>query len=198
MVALSSANEPTFVLSARGDPDAAPQLADRKEAGPSTSLRIASVDVQAGGGMFVSGQAVPDAKVRLSLNGHSIAEGQASHDGRVSFDVRKGAQPGDYRVGLDEVDPRSGGAKSHAEANFTVPAGVLDRGTTQVEQTGAVVVPQIRTTVVSQGDNLWSISRRAYARGPSYTLIFGANREAIRDPNRIYPRQVFVVPASKD
>jgi nucleoid-associated protein YgaU len=27
-------------------------------------------------------------------------------------------------------------------------------------------------------------------------VIFGANRQAIRDPNRIYPKQVFVIPGA--
>jgi len=144
--------------------------------------------------MFVSGQAAPDAKVRLFLNDSSVAEGQASHQGRVTFDVKSGAQPGDYRVRLDEVDPRSGSTRSHAEADLAVPATVADTPSNQVDHTGAVIVPQIRTTVVSRGDNLWSISRKAYGRGLSYTVIFGANRETIRDPNRIYPKQVFVIP----
>jgi hypothetical protein len=161
-------------------------------------VRIASVDVHAGGGMFVSGQVTPGAKVRLSFNGRSVAEGQASHDGRVTFDVRKGAQPGDYLVRLDELNGGLGSTKSHAEAHFTLPTVVADSSANQVDQTGAVVIPQIRTSVVSQGDNLWTISRRAYGRGPSYTLIFGANRQAIRDPNKIYPKQVFVIPASQD
>jgi hypothetical protein len=147
--------------------------------------------------MFVSGQVTPDAKVRLSLNGRSVAEGQASHGGRVTFDVKKGAQPGDYRVRLDEVDHRLGSTK-HTEANFTVPSTVLDGAAHRVEQTGTAVIPQVRTSVMSQGDNLSSVSRGAYARGPSYTFIFGANRQDIRDPNKNYPKQVFVIPASED
>jgi hypothetical protein len=158
-------------------------------------VRIASVDVQAAGGMFVSGKAAPEAQVRLSLNESVIAEGKASREGQVAFDVRKGAQPGNYRVRLDEIDPTSGRPRSHAEADFALPA-VTEAGSTRAEQTGTVIVPQINTTVVSRGDNLWSISRKAYGRGLSYTLIFGANRSTIRDPNRIYPKQVFVIPGS--
>jgi hypothetical protein len=101
--------------------------------------------------MFVSGQASPDAKVRLFLNDSSVAEGQASHDGRVTFDVKSGAQPGDCRVRLVEVDGRSGSIKSHAEADFAVPAEVAENPSAQVDHTGAVVVPQIHTTVVSRG-----------------------------------------------
>ena len=59
---------------------------------------------------------------------------------------------------------------------------------------GAVFVPSISTAKVIRGDNLWSISRRAYGKGLRYTVIFDANQGQIRDPNRIYPGQVFVLP----
>ncbi len=59
---------------------------------------------------------------------------------------------------------------------------------------GAVFVPGISTAKVIRGDNLWSISRRAYGKGLRYTVIFDANQGQIRDPNRIYPGQVFVLP----
>lgn len=59
---------------------------------------------------------------------------------------------------------------------------------------GTVFVPGISTAKVTRGDNLWSISRRAYGRGLRYTVIFDANQGQIRDPNRIYPGQVFVLP----
>jgi nucleoid-associated protein YgaU len=55
-------------------------------------------------------------------------------------------------------------------------------------------VPKIATAVVVRGDSLWRISRATYGAGERYTLIFGANHAQIRNPNRIYPGQVFVLP----
>ncbi|WFT80764.1 LysM peptidoglycan-binding domain-containing protein [Methylobacterium sp. CB376] len=52
----------------------------------------------------------------------------------------------------------------------------------------------VSTATVTRGDNLWSISRKAYGKGVRYTVIFGANQAQIRNPNRIYPGQVFVLP----
>jgi nucleoid-associated protein YgaU len=52
------------------------------------------------------------------------------------------------------------------------------------------------TKVVSRGDSLWLISRLAYGDGMRYALIYKANRDRIRDPNRIYPGQTFVLPAN--
>jgi nucleoid-associated protein YgaU len=48
--------------------------------------------------------------------------------------------------------------------------------------------------VVQPGTNLWRIARRVYGQGTRYTVIYQANREQIRDPNRIYPGQTFQVP----
>jgi nucleoid-associated protein YgaU len=52
----------------------------------------------------------------------------------------------------------------------------------------------IATSVVSSGDSLWRISRLTYGVGTLYALVYKANRNRIRDPNRIYPGQVFVLP----
>jgi nucleoid-associated protein YgaU len=61
-----------------------------------------------------------------------------------------------------------------------------------------VVIPEIRSTMVRRGDSLWRISRRVYGQGVRYTAIFQANTDQIRDPARIYPGQVFVVPSEAD
>jgi nucleoid-associated protein YgaU len=58
-----------------------------------------------------------------------------------------------------------------------------------------VVVPKIATTTVSRGDSLWRLSQASYGAGMRYATIYKANREQIRNPNMIYPGQVFVVPA---
>ena len=58
-----------------------------------------------------------------------------------------------------------------------------------------MVVPKIATTTVSRGDSLWRLSQASYGAGMRYAVIYKANREQIRNPNLIYPGQVFVVPA---
>ena len=62
---------------------------------------------------------------------------------------------------------------------------------------GTVIVPQITTATVSRGDNLWRISRRIYGEGTRYTVIYDANQGQIRNPDKIYPGQVFVLPPEK-
>jgi nucleoid-associated protein YgaU len=60
-----------------------------------------------------------------------------------------------------------------------------------------VVVPKIATTVVSRGDSLWRISRVTYGAGMRYAVVYKANRDQIRNPNRIYPGQIFVLPMKR-
>lgn len=50
--------------------------------------------------------------------------------------------------------------------------------------------------IIKPGDNLWRISRKTYGRGIRYTTIFQANRDQIRDPNRIYIGQIFKLPSA--
>ncbi|MGB3387743.1 MAG: LysM peptidoglycan-binding domain-containing protein, partial [Pseudaminobacter sp.] len=48
--------------------------------------------------------------------------------------------------------------------------------------------------IIRRGDSLWRISRRVYGLGIRYSTIYLANQEQIRDPDRIWPGQVFKVP----
>jgi nucleoid-associated protein YgaU len=54
--------------------------------------------------------------------------------------------------------------------------------------------PKIATTVVSRGDSLWRISRVTYGAGLRYAVVYKANHDQIRNPNRIYPGQILVLP----
>ena len=50
--------------------------------------------------------------------------------------------------------------------------------------------------MVQPGNSLWRIARRVYGEGVRHTLIFDANQDQIRDPDLIYPGQIFVVPGT--
>jgi nucleoid-associated protein YgaU len=56
------------------------------------------------------------------------------------------------------------------------------------------VVQKIETASVVRGDSLWRISRKVFGRGIRYTWIYAANSSQIRNPNLIYPGQLFVLP----
>jgi nucleoid-associated protein YgaU len=92
--------------------------------------------------------------------------------------------------------PQSGTAPFSAPSAGTAAASqVASAGPDPALRSGAIVIPDVNTAIVSRGDNLWRISQRIYGSGYRYTVIYGANQQQIRNPDLIYPGQVFVLPA---
>lgn len=54
--------------------------------------------------------------------------------------------------------------------------------------------PPVSQVTVQAGDTLWAISRERYGDGMLFVRLFEANRSAIRDPDLIYPGQIFTLP----
>jgi len=53
----------------------------------------------------------------------------------------------------------------------------------------------VRAVTVQAGDTLWAIARDRYGEGLLYVQVFEANRATIRNPDLIYPGQVFELPS---
>ncbi len=47
---------------------------------------------------------------------------------------------------------------------------------------------------IQKGDSLWKIAEIYYKDGSRYKEIFEANREVIKDPDKIYPGQMIRIP----
>ncbi len=211
VVALVTPDKPTVVLS---QPAAARPLAG--------VVVVEAVETEPGGKLHVSGQARPGAAVRLYLNDSFVGSVTAGADGRLAFTINEGVAPGSYRVRLDEVGASPGAVRARAEVPFNIPdtlatASVPAQATASKRPNiaathqpqlaaavatvlpdgispSAVVVPKIATTTVSRGDSLWRLSRGTYGAGTHYAVIYKANRDHIRNPNLIYPGQIFVLP----
>jgi nucleoid-associated protein YgaU len=102
-----------------------------------------------------------------------------------------------------EAPPARPDAASQVQASHTeTPQGAVSqsmRVTAATPQAGGGSSSSEATAkrtmrIVSRGDSLWSISRLAYGAGTQYALIYRANREHIRNPDRIYPGQTFILP----
>jgi nucleoid-associated protein YgaU len=44
------------------------------------------------------------------------------------------------------------------------------------------------------GDTLWRIAQKVYGDKDKWPLIYQANKDVIKDPNKIYPKQVLKIP----
>ncbi|WP_244443322.1 LysM peptidoglycan-binding domain-containing protein [Bradyrhizobium sp. Ai1a-2] len=211
IVALIAPDKPVKVLSQ--DPVPVPGAAAER------MIVVEAVETEPGGKLRVSGRARPGAAVRLYLNDSFVAAVTSDDSGRLSVTINAGVAAGNYRIRLDEVEPSSGSVRARAEVPFNVPSALTtasvqaqakpaEAATTKPQLAAAettappdkgapsaVVVPKITTATVSRGDSLWRISQRAFGAGQRYAVIYRANKEQIRNPNRIYPGQIFVVPA---
>lgn len=85
-------------------------------------------------------------------------------------------------------------AAASAEAAPEAPADVA-AATPAIEETMAAPLEAADgAVIIRRGDTLWRISRRVYGRGVRYSTIYLANQEQIRDPDMIWPGQIFSVP----
>jgi nucleoid-associated protein YgaU len=185
----------------------------------SSQVRIGAVEVQ-NGRLLAQGTGPEGAKVRIHLNDAPVAEATVGSEGTWSLTIEQGVTPGNYRVRVDQLDA-GGKVTARAEAPFdytgvavaeATPASsgsVAPSVTTQapaqspLAQDGAAqqvssadaVVAKINTVSVKRGDSLWRISQGIYGQGIRYSVIYDANSDQIRNPDLIYPNQVFVLPS---
>ena len=79
-----------------------------------------------------------------------------------------------------------------AEQQTTKTAEETVAATAPVE--AAPAPPKEGRVVIQPGNNLWRISRVLYGNGNKFTMLYEANKDQIRNPNLIYPGQIFKTP----
>lgn len=146
----------------------------------SGDLAMSTLDYDDAGHVTVTGQATPGVVVRVYINDNMVAEGAAGADGRWKLQPPDPIGPGKHMLRLDRL-ASDGKPMARLQLPFdrvTVPPGTKD----------------MRRLVVVRGDNLWNIARAHYGQGFHHTVIYGANKEQIVNPDLIYPGQVFSLP----
>lgn len=157
----------TEVLQGRDDP--APGF------GP---LTIESIDYDAAGNAIFSGRAAPGAVVQILANGNPLEPTRADGDGAWTLSTT--IPPGRYQLEVIQLGPD--GRPQYA---IEVPFEQASR---------EEILLQDGRVVVQPGNSLWVIARTVYGQGEQYTVIYEANEGQIRDPDLIYPGQVFRLP----
>jgi nucleoid-associated protein YgaU len=134
---------------------------------------------QAGGG-FVQVYLDNAPVSRLPIDANGIWRGDLP-------DVNTGV----YTLRIDEIDA-AGDVVSRIETPFLRedPADVIAAMANDVANPNFTVA----TRTVQPGATLWAIAEERYGSGILYLKVFEANRDRIRDPDLIYPGQVFTVP----
>ena len=138
------------------------------------------VDYDEGGAMRFAGSAPAGARLRVYVGRDHAGDAVADTAGRWALSPATQPTYGRHTLRVDQL-AAAGTVAARIELPFQ-----RDRMQDEGLADGRLVV--------QPGANLWRIARRVYGRGTRYTVIYQANREQIRDPNRIYPGQVFSVP----
>ena len=146
----------------------------------SGDLTLSTLDYDDAGHVTVTGLAPPGVVVRVYVNDKLVAEGAAGSDGHWKLSPSEPLGPGKHTLRLDRL---AGDGKPSARLELPFDRVVVPPGS-----------KDMRRLVVVRGDNLWNISRAHYGTGFHHIVIYGANKEQIRDPDLIYPGQVFSLP----
>lgn len=92
-----------------------------------------------------------------------------------------------------EPQPQPETTEQAAAAPTTPEAATPETAAPETKQAEADK-PRSGKVVIQPGNNLWKLSRVIYGRGINFTVIYDANKEQIRDPDLIYPGQIFAIP----
>lgn len=128
------------------------------------------------------------ATVRIYIDDHEISMAPMAPDGNWRAELPD-IDPGIYSLRVDQID--AGGA---VESRFETP--FQRESPEQIARLRPDADGHARSgaVTVQPGYTLWGISRSNYGRGILYVQVFEENREQIRDPDLIYPGQVFDIP----
>lgn len=150
-------------------------------------VALDSISYDDQGDVLLSGRGKTAAFVRIYLDNTPVTTSRIREDGGWRVELPEVDQ-GTYVLRIDQINER-GQVTARVESPFLrESAAVLERA---LEAGGS---GPVRTVTIQPGNTLWGISSNRYGDGMQYVRIFEANRERIRNPDLIYPGQIFNLP----
>lgn len=175
-------------LAFKVQPNGAVELLQGPDAGPGAGpISILSVAVEDGARLSVGGKATPEAKIELFIDDVLFGETTADETGSWQVGGADRLPAGTHAVRADQLGG-DGKVAARAEVEYEAQAAEL------AQATPAPGAPGPAEITVRPGTSLWRIARRTYGHGYQYVVIFQANQGQIRNPNLIFPGQVFRLP----
>ena len=131
-------------------------------------------------GTELAGRARLDNTIRIYLNNKLEGEVKVNESGAWKTTLSD-IQAGVYTLRLDELNDNG-----TVEGRLELPFKKEDEALIQAMGEGSITV--------QPGNSLWRIARKYYGKGIQYVEIFERNSHLIKDPDLIYPGQVFSLP----
>lgn len=186
-------------------------------------IAIATITYMPDGAVQLAGRAEPGAAVRLYLDNAEAGQAVAGSSGAWVATLR-GVAPGLYTLRADQIgaDGRATARfetpfqreTPEALAAVLKPRAVSGTPVAAAPLAPSAVAPPVPATppaapeqaateppplqpvsvTVQPGFTLWRIARENFGDGVLYVKVFEANKDQIRNPDLIYPGQVFTIP----
>lgn len=162
-----------------------------------------------------AGQLLFDTNIKVSVEDYTIEE-SATNGLDVSVEVKL-KQYRDYSTktvaikttvtrgsgennnvsnGNNKIDSKN--ANTDKKTDQAAAAQSITMQTAAIQTTRpAPSAPKINTYTVKPGDTLWIIAKKCYGRGTECRTIYKANKDRIKNPNRLSAGQVLTIPSAR-
>ncbi len=130
---------------------------------------------------FPNNKTIYDTNIKVALEEYTISD-----NAKDGFDTK-------VKIKLKQYKEYSTKTVQVTIKQYKPP--VVTRTVTTNNTAKSTPKPSGQNYTVKSGDCLWNIAKRFYGNGSKYTVIYNANRDKIKNPNLIYPGQVFWIPA---
>lgn len=145
--------------------------------GKQSDIVLEVIDYDDTGAAIFSGKARANARIRLYYRNKFVGETTSGIDDKWQIRAQ-GLQEGIGQLRLDFLN-NEGKVTARIELPFK-----MEKNLNQAK--GKVII--------QAGDSLWKLARNLYGKGVLYTIIYEHNQDNIKNPNLIYPGQVFETP----
>ena len=156
--------------------------------------------------------------IRLYLNNAALGDAVTVGEDGTWAETQTSITPGLYTLRVDQMDAagkvtsrfetpfKRETAEALAAASGTKPAttaasdttatttAATGTATTTATTAATTATPASVTVTVQPGYTLWGIAKRQMGQGVMYVQVWNANKSQIKNPDLIYPGQVFTMP----
>ncbi|MEM8536771.1 MAG: peptidoglycan-binding protein [Pseudomonadota bacterium] len=187
-IAAATPSAPT-VLQADQDGVTVVQSGARPEA-EDVNVALDAITYDPEGEVQLSGRATSDGAIQVYIDNEPVTASPVTEGGDWRIDLPE-IDTGVYTLRIDEVDD-AGQVVSRLETPFKRE---------EPEEVAAVLAEktaeegfEVAVRTVQPGATLWAIAEESLGNGIFYVEVFEANADLIRDPDLIYPGQIFRMP----
>ncbi len=156
----------------------------------SANVALDAITYDPEGEVQLSGRAIGDGAVQIYIDNEPLTTSAVTQGGNWQIELPQ-IDTGIYTLRIDEVD-EDGAVVSRLETPFKREERQEVAAVLAEETTAEGFEVAVKT--VQPGATLWAIAEENLGAGIYYIEVFEANSDLIRDPDLIYPGQIFRMP----